>query len=209
MQSSRKIGILLLLLAIPIFLVLFLQFFSTSHYDIPVYYENGIDSLTQCESSTEVHRVAPFQASDVITGENQTINFENQIRVVYWHSDDCQDTCRLVLEELARLQGVFESQTALQLLFVSESPLQDAPTLANTYRKQLPEWLFLQGTEGQSSSFVQCELILPQPELPLNATLMLVDDEARIRGYYLGTSSKDVDRLIGEIRILLYNMNTN
>ena len=207
MQSSRKIGILLLMLIVPVFLVLFFQFFSTSHYDIPTYYEHGIDSLAACESTQEVHQVKTLQTTNALTKQGQSVDFRKQIRLVYMLSGNCQDTCQLVLEELSRVQGDFKGQAELQFIVLGDSTFANVSEIAATYRQDTPEWLFLQGTEAQNQSFRQCELILPQPGLPLNATLVLIDGEGKIRGYYEGTLTEDVDRLIGEIRVLLYALN--
>lgn len=209
MQKPQKIGLLLLLLAIPIFFILFFELFSTSHYAVPVFYESGIDSLKQCESSTRVHRVGTLQAQNILTKNQQVVDFSGKLRVVYPLPTECGNKCELLLQELARLQNIFESDTPLQFLFTTNSPSSHQEFLADTYNQARLEWLLLQGTEEEYGSFLQCELVLPRPSIPLNQTLVLVDEKGQIRGYYQGTSAEEVDRLIAEVKILLYTMNYN
>jgi len=67
------------------------------------------------------------------------------------------------------------------------------------------EWTLLSGTEADIDSFSQCELILPRASVPVAESIVLVDEQRRIRGYYQGTSTKEIDRLVAEIKILLYS----
>ncbi|MEM6845168.1 MAG: hypothetical protein AAF632_23350 [Bacteroidota bacterium] len=206
MQKSRKIGLLILLLAIPIFFVLFFELFSTSHYAIPVYYETGIDSLAECEPSQSIHQVSTLSARNVVGDQPQSLEFTNILRAVYILPTECSEDCRTILEELARVQGVLESQTSLQTVLIGGDP--SFSDLAEEYASSQSTWLFLEGTGAQFPSFLQCELVLPRVNIPLHETLVLVDQQGRIRGYYRGTDASEIDRLIAEIRILEYSANT-
>lgn len=207
MQSTRKIGFLILLLAIPIFLVLFFQFFSTSHYNIPIYYESGLDSLTECNSSQGVHRLSTFQVTDLPGEELPELTFRDYLWVIYPLPDECEEDCQQILEELVRVQGVLYRNVPLRVVLMSGSPPATASEVAETYLPERANWSVVRGTEPQFTSFLQCELVLPQPDLSLSQTLVMVDEEGRIRGYYEGTSPEEVDRLIAEIRILDYSTN--
>ena len=202
MQKSRKIGLLILLLAIPIFFVLFFELFSTSHYAVPIFYENGIDSLTACEASQSAHRVRPLLTQS--TADQQLHLFINTVQIVYALPTECDENCVTILEELARVQGVLEAQVIL----IASSGVPSL-LLAEKYQSSQPDWLFLEGTEREYPSFIQCELVLPRVDIPLHQTLVLVDRLGQIRGYYQGTDSSEIDRLIAEIRILEYSTDTN
>ena len=207
MQKSRKIGLLILLLAIPIFFVLFFELFSTSHYAVPIFYENGIDSLTACEASQSAHRVRPLLTQS--TADQQLHLFINTVQIVYALPTECDENCVTILEELARVQGVLEVQVPPHIILIAQLGSPSLPLLAKKYQSSQPDWLFLEGTEREYPSFIQCELVLPRVDIPLHQTLVLVDRLGQIRGYYQGTDSSEIDRLIAEIRILEYSTDTN
>ncbi|MGB3588478.1 MAG: hypothetical protein WBA23_18170 [Tunicatimonas sp.] len=203
MQKSRKIGLLILLLAIPIFFVLFFELFSTSHYAVPIFYENGIDSLAACESSQAAHRVKPLFTSDVANTQPQSHQFIGAVQIVHALPTKCEDDCANMLEELARVQGVLEAQVPPQIILVANPNSSSFTTLAEKYKQR--NWSFLEGTERQYPSFLQCELVIPRADIPLHKTLVLIDRLGQIRGYYQGTDPAEVDRLIAEIRVLEYS----
>lgn len=209
MRKSQKIGLLLLLLAIPVFFVLFFELFSTSHYAVPVYYENGIDSLQQCEPTNNVHQVNYSQEQIGITPLTETLSATDKLTVVYSLPLDCDIHCQLLLEELSRLQNIFDPETLLRFLFITENSTGSEKLIAETFDQNRLEWLLLGGTEADIPSFLQCELLLPRSTIPIEETIVLVDEERRIRGYYQGTSTEEVDRLIAEIKILLYSRDVN
>ncbi|WKN44384.1 SCO family protein [Tunicatimonas pelagia] len=205
MQKSRKIGLLILLLAIPIFFILFFELFSTNHYAVPVFYENGIDSLAACKPSQSAHRVKPLLTQNTTNQQTRPHLFTDAVQVVYTPSAKCESACVTMLEELARVQGVLETQAPTQITLIANSGSPSLSLLAQRYKKSQPSWLFLEGSEREYPSFLQCELVLPRFNIPLHETLVLVDRLGQIRGYYRGTDPSEVDRLIAEIRILEYS----
>jgi len=207
MQKSRKIGLLILMLAIPIFFVLFFELFSTSHYAIPIFYENGIDSLAACQSSQSAHRVKPLFTQTA--NKAQPYQFTNAVQIVYALPTKCEDACVNILEELARVQGVLASQAPPQIVLVASPDSPSLSTITEKYSATQPDWLFFTGTEQQYPSFLQCELVLPRADILLHETFVLIDRLGQIRGYYQGTDPSEVDRLIAEIRILEYSTEKN
>ncbi|MEM9672471.1 MAG: hypothetical protein AAF992_07745 [Bacteroidota bacterium] len=209
MRKSQKIGMLLLLLAIPIFFVLFFELFSTSHYAVPIYYENGIDSLAACQSNRSTHRVKPLLTQNTADQQPRSHPFTDAVQVIYIPPARCESACITMLEELARIQGVLETQAPIQVILVANSGSPSLSLLARKYKPNQPDWLFLEGDEREYPSFLQCELVLPRGDIPLHETFVLVDRVGQIRGYYQGIDPSEVDRLIAEIRILEYSTNTN
>jgi protein SCO1/2 len=209
MRKSQKIGLLLLLLAIPIFFVLFFELFSTSHYAVPVYYENGIDSLQECEPSSNVHQINYSEEQNGITPVMGSLSISEKLTVVYPLPSDCDTRCQFLLEELSRLQNIFDPETLLQFLFIADTAASTQNQIVNTFNQNRLGWSLLGGTEADITSFLQCELVLPRAAIPIEETIVLVDEQRQIRGYYQGTSTEEVDRLIAEIKILLYSREVN
>jgi len=209
MRKSQKIGLLLLLLAIPIFFVLFFELFSTSHYAVPVYYENGIDSLQQCDPTNSLHQVNFPNGQNGIAPVMGLFSSADKLTVVYPLPPDCDTRCQLLLEELSRLQNIFDSEVPLQFLFIADTSTNSKNLIADTFNQNRLEWSLQAGTEVDITSFLQCELVLPRATMPIEETIVLVDEQRQIRGYYQGTSTEEVDRLIAEIKILLYSREVN
>lgn len=204
MTKFQKTGVLALMLALPVLLWLFLKFFGQNQFDIPLYYPNGLDSLTNCNNTTAPHQVSQLSLENLQGASIDERALSGQASIIYFLPDNCTDTCLLVLEELAKLQKVFEAQSSVQILTIGSTDDPAAlQSLSQRYRAQPEEWRFL---IGATPVIKRCQFALPFPKMSTNQTLVLVDSSRRIRGYYAGTEPDEVDRLTVEIKILLSNM---
>lgn len=215
MKLFLKTGILLLILAIPVLIYLFLQGFGSNQYTIPVYYENGVPSSMQdCSFSSGQHFIPDFE---LITQDSTRISekiLEKNITVVDFFFTSCPDICPEMSTQLGRVQGKYQEEEKVQILSFSVDPAYDTPevlkTYANRFDAQPGKWQFATGDKKAIYALARCGFLLPVQEGDGGATdfihsekLILVDGNKRIRGYYDGTDREDVDRLITEINILL------
>ena len=147
---------------------------------------------------------------------------------IYTH---CPDTCPLQTANMARVQRDLKDVKALRLVSITVDPERDtAPVLkeyADRYEADPNRWLFLTGEkdaiyrlaqEGFRLSVVDPEqrverrLFAPPPVFAHHgesekrfihsSRFVLVDREARIRGYYPGTDEEALQRLRRDVRIL-------
>lgn len=210
MEMKYKTGMLLVILAIPVFLWLFLKFFGENRYEVPVYYQEGLH-ITGCPSESKEHTIPAFTLQQA-HGE-QTIsenNLDDQITAVFSFSYPCSAACKEVMEELARVQDAFEEQEMVQILAIdkSSSNPEELRELSQTFQSKSERWKFLTGEKATIETLVQCGFVLKEQK-ELNHPIVLIDGKRRIRGYYAGTDPEEVDRLILEIKILLYTLNQN
>ncbi len=208
MNVIRKTGVLLVLLAVPVLLYLFLRNFGQNHYEVPVYYQDGV-AATDCPANDSIHTIPSFslQQADDSQRLDET-DLDNRITAVYLFSMPCDSACQQVMEELARVQDVFEKEETVQLLAVSSSEA-DVPglkSLAQKFNSRPARWKFLTGSPEAVQMLRQCGLVLDQQKEVVQP-VVLIDGERKIRGYYTGTDAAEIDRLVLEIRILLYNVN--
>lgn len=148
---------------------------------------------------------------------------------IYTH---CRDTCPLQSAEMARLQSALTTETDLRLISITVDPNRDTPAVltqyANRYGADPNRWLFLTGEkaaiyhlaqEGFRLSVVDPEQkaegrpFAPTPALAHHgetekeflhsARFVLVDREARIRGYYQSTDEEALQRLRRDTRTIL------
>jgi protein SCO1/2 len=145
----------------------------------------------------------------------------------------CQDTCPLQTAEMAKFQTDFAEEKDLWLVSITVDPVRDTPEVLSRFAKRYgadPErWLFLTGEkksiyrlalEGFRLSVADPEdkktsshFFEPPPALAHHgetgkqfmhsSRFVLVDRQARIRGYYHSNEEEALLRLRRDVRILL------
>jgi protein SCO1 len=142
------------------------------------------------------------------------------LRGAVWIADfiytTCEDTCPLQSTELAKLQKEWHDKPHLQFVSFSVDPDNDTPAAltqyADRYNADKARWLFLTGEREQLMRLVQEGFrlsALPAPDHAMSGVILhsprfvLVDQQARIRGYYDSRDSKALQRLRSDIGILL------
>jgi protein SCO1/2 len=148
---------------------------------------------------------------------------------IYTH---CPDTCPLQSTEMAKFQADFAEEKDLRLVSITVDPGRDTPAVLSQYASRYganPErWLFLTGEkksiyrlalEGFRLSVVdpaegvKSWLFGPMPALAHHeetgkqfihsSRFVLVDRQARIRGYYHSNEEEALQRLRRDVRALL------
>lgn len=202
MTNRKKVGGLLLILAVPLLILVFLEQFGEQHYTIPTdpAEAEGLSAEVPAGSLGQAFRLS----EPLLNFKGETISgkdFVGEILIVYCLPTMHSDTAELVLEKLTRVQNVFEQDSLVRLLTVAPTrQLDSLSRLAQRYRGRPDVWRFLADTtEGNASA----QLL---PERTNAATLVLIDQAQQVRGYYDGTQEKEVDRLVAETRILLYDV---
>jgi len=148
---------------------------------------------------------------------------------IYTH---CPDTCPLQTAQMAKLQADFAEEKALRLVSITVDPERDTVLVLSQYAKRYgadPErWLFLTGekstiyrlalegfrlsvvdpAEGVKSWFFWPITVLAHhgetgKQFIHSSRFVLVDRQARIRGYYQSAEEDALQRLRRDVRILL------
>jgi protein SCO1 len=220
MNFSWKTGVLLLILAIPVLIYLFLQSFGSNSYAIPVYYEEGVvSSLQNCEFSEGQHYIPDFSLTSQAGKDISSELLENRVTVVDFFFTSCPDICPIMTGELNRVQEVFKNNETVKMLSFTVDPAYDTPQVlreyATEYNIDTSQWKFATGEKEDIYSLARCGFLLPvedgdgsKADFIHSEKVILVDGHKRIRGYYDGTDREDIDRLITEINILLTERNS-
>ena len=154
-------------------------------------------------------------------GQNFSLsNLKGKIYVASFFFTRCGTICPKITGQLSRVQDTFNQDPDLKLISISVDPVFDHPEKLQAYAKRFDanegQWSFLTGEKK-----VIYPLILKGFHVPLadaseydaaiknpdetfihSERLVLVDKEGVIRGYYVGTDKKEVDRLLVEIKVL-------
>lgn len=159
------------------------------------------------------HTIPPFS----FTGQNnkQITNqtFKNNIYISDFFFTHCPSICPKLSKNLQKIQNAFKPEDRIMLLSHTVDPVRDTPQrlseYADRYEADSARWYFVTGdkkslydqarygyfvsaTEGDGGEhdFVHTEKVV------------LVDPQGIIRGYYDGTDSLEINRLVRDIVIL-------
>jgi protein SCO1/2 len=95
---------------------------------------------------------------------------------------------------------------------ITVDPQRDSVAALKKYTESLKpalkKWLFLTGDTSTiynlaRTGFLVNALQTGNTDFIYSDKVMLVDEDKRIRGYYIGASTNDIDRLNDEIKVLI------
>jgi len=133
---------------------------------------------------------------------------------------NCQDTCPTQSAQMKLVQDEFAKEKDLRLVSITVDPDRDTPKVLTEYAKRFgaspDRWLFLTGESEQLYRLAQEGFRLSAVPVSReddassivahSSRFVLVDSEARIRGYYPGTDADAVVRLRRDLKKLLQGL---
>ena len=153
--------------------------------------------------------------------EVERVEFLGRIWVVDLIYTHCPDTCALQSAEMARLQAELVNETDIRLVSITVDPARDTLAVLSRYAKRFgadpKRWLFLTGEKEAIYRFAREGLHLPAMDPRSSARgaggrgvtflhssrFVLVDREARIRGYYESSDMGSLRQLREDVKTLL------
>lgn len=181
---------------------------TTKKYVLPIYGEKHLGN-----KDTVYHSVGTYtftnQYGELIT--NQTTF--GKIYVADFFFATCQSICPQMSTNLKLVQDAYKSDNDLLILCHTVNPLHDTVELLNNYSLRYGaikgKWHFLTGQKKAIYDLARYGYLVNAleddgtPEGFLHSELLiLVDKRGRIRGYYDGTNSVDVKKMIDDIKLL-------
>ncbi len=152
------------------------------------------------------------------SGENVSLA---QLRGKIWIADfiytSCTDTCPLQTAMMARLQEEYSLKSDVQLVSVTVDPERDTPQTLALYAARhnadAKRWFFLTGQRDRIIRLIQEGFHLgvaalpngaePSGTIPHSPRFVLIDKDARIRGYYDSRELEAFVRLKNDVETLL------
>ena len=149
------------------------------------------------------------QNGEIITQEN----FENKIYVADFFFTRCQTICPVMAVNMAELQDHYKNDNEIKFLSHSVTPIMDSVPILKVYadkkgaidgkweittgdKKHIYElarksyFAVLDEGDGGDQDFIHTEQFI------------LIDKKKQIRGFYDGTDTKEMQRIIDDIEIL-------
>jgi protein SCO1/2 len=214
MKFIAKAGILVSILAIPVFVFLFLKLYGKNHYKIPVYFATDSTLVNGNYQITEAHTIPEFEfinQDNLIFGSD---DLKGNIYIADFFFTSCPTICPKMTTQLARVQEAFAKYPEVKIVSFTVDPKADSVSVLKKYaldfRADSSKWNFLTGnkediyTLAQKGFFVTAMEDETLPEFIHSEKLILVDKLGWVRGYYDGTDRTDVERLIREVQVLLH-----
>ncbi len=166
------------------------------------------------EETKASHHVSPFslidQNGDTIT--NHT--FDGKIYVADFFFTTCRSICPVMSTQMERVAAKYANNPNVLIISHSVNPEYDTPAVlkeyANMHHAVSGKWFFVTGDKKQIYDLARTSYLSiaskgdgGPDDFIHTQNFALVDKEKRLRGYYDGTDSTDVSRLLTDIDLLL------
>lgn len=137
-------------------------------------------------------------------------SLKDKIFVADFFFTTCDAACPGMSTQMSRVQNAFQDEGEFRIISFSIDP-EDSPATLRAYARQFGaienSWFFLRGSQDEifdigQNGFMQT-LVNDNGELDHSEKFVLVDEQGQIRGFYQGTETKEVDKLINDVMYLL------
>ncbi len=165
-------------------------------------------ACTASEQLPVLHIVPDFRLMEASGHPFGRTELLGRVHVVDFFFTECPLACPTMTVEMQRLAQDFENDD-LGLVSISVDPEHDTSEVLTAYRRKLevsPEnWSFLRGELEEVREVSEKGFLLAASDLPYGHSLrfVLLDHQARIRGYYQSDDKADLIRLRRDLRNLL------
>lgn len=199
-MEMKKSIFLVLTLAIPVSIFLFLKFFGSNTFEVPVLFEHGIPG---CSSTNSPHKVPEFEYIGE-TEKNLNSKMLDGFLVFGILSGDVEDSRKRV-NELIRIQDAFyEVGSPRFVLLINGETIgyESIKELATEHGLQNTNYTIANMPNDSLVDFCRCGLAIADDKNIELDNLVLVDPERNIRGIYNLFELEQTDQLILELKIL-------
>ena len=128
----------------------------------------------------------------------------------------CPTICPIMKNQMQRVYESFKENKNVAFLSHSIDPSHDKVPVLKDYAKDIGidnnQWHFVTGNREEIFDIAENHYMVSAQEDPSapggaihSGAFILIDKQKRIRGYYDGTNTYEVDKLIKDIPILLHN----
>ncbi len=161
------------------------------------------------------HKIKTFNLIDQLGNPVSEKLIENKIVVADFFFVSCRSICPIMTKQLERVNRQYKYNNNVIILSHTVWPEQDSPEIllsyANEHHAKYDTWRFLTGDKKEIYRLARQEyLVAPQINDPNynhggsadfvhTENLVLIDQKQRIRGFYNGTDSLEVTKLITDI----------
>ncbi|MFQ3213259.1 MAG: protein SCO1/2 [Marivirga sp.] len=203
-MKSKKFLLLAITISFPVIFYLFLRSFGQNEYDLPYFFQ---DEGIACSDALGFVDVSVLDLSNSQDTLALNVVLDNTVSIVLFPSLDNDN--QSLKNELNRTGQNLKGKLDLRFIafYDNDSSLLNSLSLEDI---KVDNYGALAGSYNE---LVSCNFKLPsnlytgqhpaEEQWPVHEILVLIDEQDQIRGYYNGFETKDVDRLILEVNVLL------
>ena len=209
---------LLLIIALPVLIIVGYYKFAKNHYQkLPIYGPKEAIQLAvngKPVFDTIYHTTGNFGFTDQNGKSFGTQQLDQKLYVVNFFFTDCKSICIDMSRGLKRIQETFINNPLLQIVSLSVDPENDSPSKLSSYATEngiiYERWKLLTGTKDSIYNVSEKRFFVtandngtPEHKFIHTDQSLLIDNKQRIRGIYNATDSKDINRMMEDIRTLI------
>lgn len=181
-------------------------------YGTKIYTSKVVDGNEVIDSADYTIPPFSFVNQDSVVVNNETV--KGKIYVADFFFTSCPSICPKMKKEMLRVYEKYKANNEVIILSFSIDPARDTVARLKNYSGKLglensSKWHMLTG-EKDSIYAIAASFLVSAAEDPNapgghvhSGNFILVDKQSRLRGYYDGTKTESVDKLLGDIDILL------
>lgn len=165
------------------------------------------------KTTVSYHKIKDFAFYNQLGNTITLKDLENKIVVVDYFFTTCKSICPVMTSQMYRVYEHYKPDNTILFLSHTVDPETDSVSVMSEYAKQknidASKWHLLTGDKkelykiARESYYLDAEQGDGGPDDFIHTpNFALIDKEKHIRGFYDGTDSTDVNRLIKDIEIL-------
>ena len=163
------------------------------------------------------HKISDFKLTNQNGKEITQANYKDKIYVADFFFTTCQDICPVMTKNMYQLQEKLKNDNEILLLSHTVIPEVDTVEQLKEYAIENnvddSKWNLLTGDKKQIYELARKSYLAVEDsnfnefDMIHTENFMLIDKEKQIRGFYDGTNSEEINRLLKDIEILKQSYN--
>lgn len=187
---------------------------------LPVYQPAEVNEKLVDSSIIHVakyHKISDFKLTNQNGKEVTQANFKDKIYVADFFFTTCQDICPVMTKNMYQLQEELKNDN--QILLLSHTVIPEVDTVEKLKEYAIEnnvddsKWNLVTGDKKQIYELARKSYLAVEDsnyneyDMIHTENFMLIDKEKQIRGFYDGTNSEEINRLLKDIEILKQSYN--
>jgi len=161
---------------------------------------------------TLYHTLRDFKLTDQDGNPVSLKTFDKKIFIAGFFYTNCPNVCSQMNNNVRQLVLNYSKNKMVYFVSITVDPMRDSAAVlkkyAATFKPASNRWLFLTGDTSTIYNLARRGFLVNavqtgKDDFTYDDKLILIDGDKRIRGYYIGASVDDVNKLNDEIKVLL------
>ncbi|MFL9483075.1 SCO family protein [Chitinophagaceae bacterium LWZ2-11] len=197
-----------LVIVLPLIAYIGVYWYEHKYNTLPIYAKNNLEATGVQDAAT----LPAFSFTDQNQHQFGSAAIKNKITIAHFFFASCPSICPKMMREMERVQDKYGKDEDVMLLSFTVDPEHDTPERLCDYGKVYKvgdKWKLLTGDKKTLYWFARKGLYITATDGDGGPTdfihsdrIVLLDHKQQIRGYYNGTSDKEVNLLINDIKKL-------